>query len=293
MCIFSYFFCIFVEKYQMSHKELMNLLESVLQDKIEYIGNQIVRTNSGSEYFLKSGRESDIYQCEANGLKELALAQSIRVAKVVSVGSYYLLTEYIRRGTASEDFFCRFGREFARMHRFESGHFGFYENNFIGNNVQNNLAEVNERTDWAAFYFNKRILFQYKLAERNGYATREMRNGMVRLEQNIALILKDSIEPPCLLHGDLWVGNYICDENGEAVLIDPAVYYGHREADLAMTKLFGGFSRSFYDSYQREYPLKPGWEYREGLYKLYHLLNHLNLFGRGYLHEAESILSKY
>ena len=95
------------------------------------------------------------------------------------------------------------------------------------------------------------------------------------------------------MHGDLWAGNFICDENGKAVLIDPAVYYGHREADLAMTKLFGGFSQTFYDSYQQEYPLKPGWEFREGLYKLYHVLNHLNLFGRGYLHEAETLMKKY
>jgi fructosamine-3-kinase len=116
---------------------------------------------------------------------------------------------------------------------------------------------------------------------------------MLRLEKTIDSILHDSLEPPCVLHGDLWAGNYLCDENGCAVLIDPAVYYGHREADLAMTKLFGGFPRTFYDSYQREYPLKPGWEYREGLYKLYHVLNHLNLFGRSYLHEAEGLLKQY
>jgi len=115
----------------------------------------------------------------------------------------------------------------------------------------------------------------------------------MRLEKKMESILNDSIEPPCLLHGDLWAGNFICDENGNAVLIDPAVYYGHREADLAMTKVFGGFSREFYESYQAEYPLRPGWEYRERLYRLYHILNHLNLFGRGYLHEAESLLNKY
>ena len=277
----------------MAREGLIETIESALQDKIEYVGNHLVRTVSGREYFLKSGRESDIYQCEANGLKELALAQSIRVAKVVSTGRDYILTGYIRRGVASDDFFMRFGKEFACMHRFQSGYFGFYENNFIGNNVQVNIPNEKECTDWADFYYTKRLLYQFRLAEKNGYATRELKNGFQRLEKKIEWILKDSIEPPCLLHGDLWAGNFMCDENGDAVLIDPAVYYGHREADLAMTKLFGGFSRAFYDSYQREYPLKPGWEYREGLYKLYHVLNHLNLFGRGYLHEAESLLNKY
>jgi fructosamine-3-kinase len=277
----------------MTHKELINTIGTALQDEIEYVGNQLVRTVSGREYFLKSGSDSDLYRCEANGLNELALAQSIRVAGVVSVGNNYILTEYIRRGTATEDFFIRFGQEFARMHRYQSGHFGFYEDNFIGNNEQLNIPDEKERTDWAEFYYNKRLLFQFRLAEKNGYATREMKNGLIRLKKTIALLLSESMEPPCLLHGDLWAGNFICDEEGNAVLIDPAVYYGHREVDLAMTKLFGGFSRSFYDGYQQEYPLKPGWEYREGLYRLYHVLNHLNLFGRGYLHEAEYLLNKY
>ena len=277
----------------MARKELIKTIGSALQDEIEYIGNQLVRTVSGREYFLKSGWDSDIYRCEANGLKELALAHSVRVAEVVSFGRDYILTEYIRRGTASEGFFMRFGRQFACMHRFQSGNFGFYEDNFIGNNVQVNIPNKKEKTDWVDFYFNKRLLFQFKLAEKNGYITSELKNGFLRLEKIIESILKESLEPPCLLHGDLWAGNFMCDETGNAVLIDPAVYYGHREADLAMTKLFGGFSQSFYDSYQQEYPLKHRWEYREGLYKLYHVLNHLNLFGRGYLHEAECILKQY
>jgi len=273
-------------------KELIQTIELTLQEEIVHVGNQVLRTVSGKEYFLKHGMASDIYRCEANGLKELALAH-VRVAAVAAVGRDYILTEYIRRGTASDDFFVRFGRELARMHRVQSGTFGFYENNFIGNNVQINIPDEKEQTDWVDFYWNRRLLFQFRLAERNGYATTSLRNGMLRLEHTIESILKDSIEPPCLLHGDLWAGNFLCDENGNAVLIDPAVYYGHREADLAMTKVFGGFSRDFYNSYQQEYPLKPGWEYREGLYKLYHILNHLNLFGRSYLYEAESLLRQY
>ena len=274
-------------------KEFIKIIASALQEEVVYSENQLLRTASGKEYFLKSGAESDMYRCEANGLKELALAKSIRVAGVAAVGRNFILTEYIRRGTANDNFFVQFGRELARMHRYQSDSFGFYENNYIGNNPQINMPDEKERTDWVDFYFNKRLLYQFKLAEKNGYATPSLRSGMVHLEKTIGSILSNSMEPPCLLHGDLWAGNFICDEKGCAVLIDPAVYYGHREADLAMTKLFGGFPRIFYDSYQSEYPLKPEWEYREGLYKLYHVLNHLNLFGRSYLHEAESILRSY
>ena len=274
-------------------KEFIKIIASALQEEVVYSENQLLRTASGKEYFLKSGTASDIFRCEANGLNQLALAQSIRVAGVAAVGSDYILTEYIPRGTASVDFFVQFGRELARLHQYQSDSFGFYEDNYIGNNQQINIPNEKERTDWVDFYFNKRLLFQFKLAEKNGYTTPNLKNGMLHLEKTIESILQDSFEPPCLLHGDLWAGNFICDENGCAVLIDPAVYYGHREADLAMTKLFGGFPRVFYDSYQREYSLIPEWEYREGLYKLYHVLNHLNLFGRSYLHEAESLISKY
>ena len=274
-------------------KEFIDIIASVLREEVVCTKNHLFRTASGKEYFLKSGTANDIYRCEANGLKELMLAKSIRVAGVAAVGNDYILTEYISRGTASDAFFEQFGRELARLHRYQSDSFGFYENNYIGDNQQINIPDEKEQTDWVDFYFNKRLLFQFKLAEKNGYATPSLRNGMIHLEKTIGSILSNSIEPPCLLHGDLWAGNFICDENGSAVLIDPAVYYGHREADLAMTKLFGGFPRVFYDSYQREYPLKPEWEYREGLYKLYHVLNHLNLFGSDYLHEAENILRSY
>ena len=270
-----------------------NKIELALQEEVVHVGSQLVRTVSGKEYFLKSGRESDKYRCESNGLKELALAQSIRVAKVAAVGKDFILTELIHRGVATGDFFTRFGRELARLHRVQSDAFGFYENNYIGDNEQVNIPSEKESKDWVDFYFNKRLLFQFKLAERNGYVSPGLQSGMKRLEKTVDTILSDSLEPPCLMHGDLWAGNFLCDENSCAVLIDPAVYYGHREADLAMTKLFGGFSQDFYDSYQQEYPLKPGWEYREGLYKLYHVLNHLNLFGRSYLHEAESLLRQY
>ena len=120
-----------------------------------------------------------------------------------------------------------------------------------------------------------------------------MRKGISKLENKISEIIGDTNEKPSLLHGDLWGGNYMVDETGSAVLIDPAVYYGHREADLGMTKLFGGFGSEFYQSYDEEFPLQDGFEYRENIYKLYHVLNHLNLFGVGYYSQAMSLIKYY
>lgn len=275
-------------------KSVKSIIESILEEQLNgnVSGVGRIQTISGKEYFLKSGIESPAYQCEANGLMELAKAHSLRVANVISVGVNYILTEYIREGRPSPAFYEGFGRRFAQMHRFQGESFGFYENNFIGANPQLNIPYEDEKTDWAAFYFNKRILYQYKLAERNGNITSTLRSGLAKLESKIDTILKNSKEPPTLLHGDLWSGNYLCDTNGIAVLIDPAVYYGHREADLAMTKVFGGFSPLFYEAYMEEYPLAEGWEYRENIYKLYHILNHLNIFGRSYLSEAEYLFSQ-
>ncbi|NWF49767.1 MAG: fructosamine kinase family protein, partial [Ignavibacteriaceae bacterium] len=162
-----------------------------------------------------------------------------------------------------------------------------------GSNPQINIPDEKEKLNWTLFYFNKRILFQLQLAERFGNATEELRKAISKLEDKIEDIIKGSEEKPSLLHGDLWSGNYMVDENGNAVLIDPAVYYGHREADLGMTKLFGGFSSEFYRAYNETYPLEDGYEYRENIYKLYHVLNHLNLFGGGYYSQALSLIKYY
>ena len=281
----------------------MSLIESILNEKVissSSVGggciadSRKITTESGREFFLKSGNKgNNMFHCEANGLKELAKAQCMRIPQVVAVEDDFLLIEYIPQGIRSKHFFEEFGRSFARLHRFRSDKFGFYEDNYIGATPQLNIPNKEEEKDWAAFYFNKRLLYQYKLAEKNGHVRPRMKNSFSKLESRIDSILRGSEESPCLLHGDLWGGNYLCDKDGKAVLIDPAVYYGHREADLAMTKLFGGFSQDFYESYNQEYPLPENWQYREDIYKLYHILNHLNLFGAGYLLEAEQILENY
>lgn len=249
---------------------------------------------NGRAYFLKiNSSPKDLFIKEANGLKELRKENAIRVPEVILCKEDFLLTEFIEQRSRSINFFEDFGRRFAQLHKCTGSKFGFYENNYIGSNPQINIPDKNEENNWVEFYFNKRILFQYKLAEKNGYATDELRKGISTLEKKIEDIIGYSAGSPSLLHGDLWGGNYIADENGDACLIDPAVYYGHREADLAMTKLFGGFSSEFYNSYNETFPLKPGYDYRENVYKLYHVLNHLNLFGGGYYSQAAAIIRGY
>lgn len=248
-----------------------------------------------SNFFLKYNPDisKDMFIKEAHGLQELAKANTIRVPAVSGFGEDFILLEYIQSSNKKKNFFEEFGRSFALMHKFTSESYGFYEDNYIGSNPQKNIPEENEKRDWVSFYINKRILFQYKLAEKLGNATDELRKGISKLEVKIEEILQGSKEKPSLLHGDLWSGNYMTDENGDVVLIDPAVYYGHREADLGMTKLFGGFNSEFYKTYDEIFPLSDGYDYRENIYKLYHVLNHLNLFGSGYYSQAIRLIKFY
>lgn len=252
-----------------------------------------ITTGSGRSFFLKSGFDNSMFRNEANGLRELAKAKSVRVPEVQLQGDGFLLLEFIPQGGRKRDFFEDFGRRFARMHRYHAEYFGFYEDNFIGATPQINIPEGDETTNWTSFYMNKRLLFQFQLAERNGYTDEKLRSGFRKLEEKIEDVLSGSEESPALLHGDLWSGNYMSDENGEPVIIDPAVYYGHREADLAMTKLFGGFSSEFYAAYREAYPLPDGYEYRENIYLLYHVMNHLNLFGSSYYGQAVRLIQSY
>ena len=254
-----------------------------------------ITMSDGSNYFLKynPSASNDMFIKEANGLKELAKANAIRISEVLSFAEDYILLEYIPTGNKKKTFFEEFGRSFAEMHKFTSESFGFYEDNYIGSNPQKNIPVENEKASWVSFYFNKRILFQLQLAEKLGNSTDALRKGISKLENKIEEIIGGKAEKPSLLHGDLWSGNYMVDENGDAVLIDPAVYYGHREADLGMTKLFGGFSSEFYRAYNETFPLEDGCEYRENIYKLYHVLNHLNLFGGGYYSQALSVIKFY
>ncbi len=283
--------------------KILNNLEEKLGDRIASTQSisggsiaeaRLIEMESGKKYFLKSGAQNPkMFRAEANGLKEIEKADVIRVPYIFVVEPDFLLMEYIRPGVQKAHFFERFGRQFAELHKSKSAQFGFYEDNFIGHTIQDNSVNEHQATDWCTFYFEKRLLFQFKLAERKNRASEKLSKGFALLENKIESILSNQNEPPTLLHGDLWSGNFLADENGLPVLIDPAVYYGQREADLAMTKLFGGFPGSFYGAYQEVLPLADGAGYRENIYKLYHVLNHLNLFGFGYQAEAEELVWFY
>ncbi len=284
------------------NSEIINGIEDIVGEAIKRsssvaggsIANiQIVETISGKRYFLKTGFNSSMFINEANGLKELQKANCISMPNIIAADNKFLMLELIMPGRRVDDFWSFFGEQFAQLHRYTNESFGFYEDNFIGATPQLNVAEGNEKTDWAEFYFNKRLLPQLKLAERNGYISDKFIHAFSVFEGKLEQILRGSEELPALLHGDLWSGNFMTGSQGEPVLIDPAVYYGNREADLAMTYLFGGFNDEFYNSYMSTYPLKDGWEYRMNIYKLYHVLNHLNLFGAGYYNQAVSLMKYY
>lgn len=285
------------------NNKLKNNIENELNKKISNttslsggcISNAYkIETTDNEQFFLKiNDSNNDMFLKEADGLFELEKAEAIRIPRVFIKNNNFILLEFFQQGRKSKTFFEDFGRHFAQLHQYHSEHFGFYENNYIGSNPQKNLAGEDTKNNWINFYFKYRIYFQYKLAEKNGNSTDELKNGIKKLEDKIENILSGSLEQPSLLHGDLWGGNYMIDENGNAALIDPAVYYGHREADLGMTKLFGGFNSEFYKAYNEFFPLPDGSEFRENIYKLYHVLNHLNLFGRGYYSQALSLINYY
>jgi len=212
-----------------------NKIEEILKEKItnQYFVSggcindaKILHTDSGKQFFIKTNYDNlpGMFLNEANGLRELLKANAIRVPQVIYVEEDFILLEAIKSGTKSNNFFEDFGRRFARLHKYTEKHFGFYENNYIGSTPQINVPDKNEQNDWTSFYFNKRLKFQFDLAEKNGFTREELCKAFLQLEDRIEKILFYDYEKPSLLHGDLWSGNFMIDESGNACLIDPAVY---------------------------------------------------------------------
>jgi protein-ribulosamine 3-kinase len=238
--------------------------------------------SDGETVFVKtSPQHKEMFAKEADGLRELARSGAVKTPAVLYADETLLILEFLAVSSPPNRriFFEDFGRRFAALHRATSSSFGFCEDNFIGSTPQQNLPRSES---WREFYYTRRLEYQITLAERNGYSNAELRGMFHALGRRMDELIPEDGEPPALLHGDLWAGNFLCLEGGMPAIIDPAVYYGHREADLAMPLLFGGFGDSFYASYAESFPLNEGWQRRVELYKLYHLLNHLNLFGEGY-----------
>jgi len=253
--------------------------------------NTAVKLSDGdTHWFVKLNRADllDMFQAEFAGLAEMAATQTIRVPQPLCTGTAggnsYIVMEYIAGGRAGTDGQSKAGEQLAAMHRHRADRFGWQRDNTIGATEQRNAWQ----DDWITFWRDQRLGFQLQLAARNGYGGRLQTLGEKLLDAFPALI--DHKPMPSLLHGDLWGGNISFDRNGNPVIYDPATYYGDREADIAMTELFGGFSGDFYTAYNAAWPLDEGYKTRKTLYNLYHVLNHLNLFGGGYGSQAEGMM---
>ena len=235
---------------------------------------------AGRPVFLKlnEARFADAFAAEADGLGALRRAGCHSPEPIAhgTVGHRaYLVMEWLELGARGD--FAALGAMLAAMHRTQGAQFGWQRDNYIGSTPQENGACAS----WAEFWRARRLAPQLALASRNGY----------RLDAPPVWRLLDGHEPAAsLLHGDLWSGNAAFLADGAPVLFDPAVYYGDREADVAMSELFGGFPAGFYETYNQAWPLARGYDLRKHLYNLYHLLNHLNLFGGGYLAQVRSTL---
>jgi protein-ribulosamine 3-kinase len=257
--------------------------------------NHVCRiTTSAGRYCLKYNNDNDfpgMFDSEAKGLSTLNDANEIRIPGVIHSGTAnrysYILLEFITAAPAIPGFMEDFGRSLARLHRHSADFFGNDNDNYMGALPQSNR----KHKDWVSFFIEERLEKQVSIADQAGFLSSGIRDSFQRMYDRLDEIFPK--EKPSLLHGDLWGGNYIVSEKGKACLIDPAVYYGHREIDIAMTTLFGGFGASFYSAYNDEFPLEKEWRSRLGICNLYPLLIHLNLFGSGYLGQIESIVKKF
>ena len=266
--------------------------------------------SDGSKLFMKANRKenADFFRAEAEGLEALRSAGAISVPRVITRGvddnESFLLLEYIEEGRRSPVASEELGMRLAQLHMADTGiitsaddatdpssydlrgRYGFLHDNYIGAGFQ-----CNEPADsWTEFFIERRLRPQFERA--SYYWDIDERKRINRFLDRVDRYLAEP-ERLSLLHGDLWAGNYMIDSSGEPWLIDPAAYVGHAEADLAMTELFGGFDRRFYDSYRETAGIDPGYADRKDLYNLYHLLNHLNLFGGSYLYSVLSIVRRY
>lgn len=229
-----------------------------------------------------------MFEAEADGLNELRAAGEVRVPEVIDVGvmngQAYIDIEKLALEPTNPDIEQRFGVQLAALHRHTQDQYGWFRDNTIGMTPQHN--ELSD--DWVGFFREHRLGFQLELAAKNGYGADVTEPGR-RLADRLPLLFEGYAPQASLLHGDLWGGNWGAVA-GEPVMFDPAVYFGDRETDIAMTMVFGGFGRAFYEAYESSWPMAPGHEQRLKLYQLYHILNHLNLFGRSYLGRAVDLM---
>ena len=246
--------------------------------------------SNGRRFFLKrnDARRAAMFAAEAAGLDELLAAGAVRVPAPICHGvsgtQAFLVLEWLDLGGPGDA--AALGRGLAALHRTTRPRFGWHRDNTLGSTPQINT----EATDWPGFFAEQRLGYQLRLARHNGAGAGLINSGE-RLMAQLPAFFSGYQPLPSLLHGDLWGGNYGYAD-GAPVLFDPAVYFGDREADLAMTELFGGFPAAFHAAYREAWPLDPGYGVRKTLYNLYHVLNHFNLFGGGYASQAQDMIAR-
>ena len=244
-------------------------------------------------YFIKLNQPqlAFMFDAEARGLADISALHCIRTPQVICHGHTddysYIVLEYITLNSLHGASSRLLGKQLADMHKKQQDFYGWHINNTIGSTMQYN----DRQDDWPTFWQNERLKKQLNLASQNGYNGSLQDKGRQLIDQ-VPTFFTRYLPHPALLHGDLWGGNAASDTKGNPVIFDPACYYGDRETDIAMTELFGGFGSDFLAAYQDHYPLDVDYKVRKTLYNLYHILNHLNLFGGGYLNQAEAMIEK-
>lgn len=250
-----------------------------------------VTGRDGRRFFIKLNTTGSLtmFQAEAAGLNALAATQTIRVPHAITCGvtgsNAFMALEYLGLNAHGDS--ALFGEQLAALHRSPQKQFGFAQDNFIGSTSQPNT----QTTDWLAFWRERRLGFQLRLAAQKGHADR-LRSLGEKLLDALPNFFAGYSPTPSLLHGDLWSGNHGYLGDGTPVIFDPAAYCGDRESDIAMTELFGGYPANFYAAYRATWPLDSGYTTRRDLYNLYHILNHANLFGGSYAKQAEQLTLK-
>lgn len=257
--------------------------------------NEAYKVTAGKEQFFckvnSVAKLPGLFDCEARGLALLGLQNVIRIPQLIATGSadgwQVLLLEWVEQGLKSDSFWERFGEQLAALHYVQGERFGLNSDNYMGALHQCN----NESDSWTDFFMHQRLQPQVKSAIDNKLLEPTAAGQFEKLYKKLPDIFP--AEPPVLLHGDLWSGNFLCDDQEQPVLIDPAVYFGHRSIDLGMTTLFGGFDALFYESYQHHYPLPVNYREQWDVCNIYPLLIHLNLFGKSYLADVLNAIRRY
>ncbi|WP_297795314.1 fructosamine kinase family protein [uncultured Eudoraea sp.] len=238
-----------------------------------------------------SAAARSMFEAEADGLDAISKTKTLKTPNVYAVGELEegacLLMEYVPSKSPDPEDLEVFGAQLAAMHQTASPYFGWENSNFIGSLPQSNQKHDN----WVSFYINERLIPQFQLAIHQKLLAKNEIPGSIKLQTVISSYCSDV--NPSLLHGDLWGGNYLIAENGAPYLIDPAIYFGHSEIDLSMSRLFGGFGSAFYKAYYEINPCQPGESNRMAVYQLYYLLVHLNLFGRSYYQSVKNIVNTH